>query len=183
MTTRTTARQKASKHHKHKNDDDNIMRSDDRNNNGLPLHYKHDSSSGSTTGVILSNDTYSSNAAAGRNNTLLMGAFAIVTFLVMFLVDPAKLKEMMINDNGGTASKNHLSWANLNIEKRAQRKANLESNKNGSEDDDSYTTIAKQVSRQSVLLDLMQENKDKHPESLQVQKTKGRSGSNGGTSP
>ena len=112
--------------------------------------------------------------AVGRSNMIFMGAVAVLTFLVMFLVDPAKLKEMMINNDGGTAAKNHLSWSNLNVEKRAQRKANIG-------DDDSYTTVAKQVSRQSVLLDLIQENKDKRPDSLQGKNA--NKGGNGSTSP
>ena len=134
---------------------------------GLPLHHNVNAASGC---AMPNEDT-----AIGRNNMIVMGTFAVLTFLVMFLVDPAKLKEMMINNDGGTAAKNHLSWSNLNVEKRAQRKANIG-------DDDSYTTVVKQVSRQSVLLDLMQEHKDTRPDSLQGKIAK-KGGNNGSTSP
>ena len=136
-------------------------------NKELPLHL------GSVNAISSALSDIQNQHSVGRNNMLLMGSFAVLTFLVMFLVDPTKLKDLV--DNVGKSSKNHLSWANLGMDAFVQRKANI----NGDDD----ATLEDRISRQSVLLDIIQENKDKRPTSIRGGKPTRKQGasSSGGT--
>lgn len=141
-------------------------------NKALPLNHgptgatdSNSSSSGTTFSDLRSQQP------GARSHLIIMGSFAILTFIVMFLLDQEKFKDMV--GSVGTKNKSHLSWANLGMENRASRKANI----NGDDD------IEEQVSRQSVLLDIIQENKDTNPNSVRGAQDNIKKGTGTNTAP
>jgi len=99
--------------------------------------------------------------AVGRKNVLVTGGFAVLTFLVLFSVDPVKLKDALSSQASKKAPL--LSWDNLRIETRGKWMTQIQdatatsttSNKMMNGDD---ATLGDRIPRQSVLMNVRQEH-------------------------